>query len=408
MKNLIREVKVSLNFGKSTIPVGRLAVNKRQIYFQYEESFLKLNLNISPFHLPLQPNIFKFDPNLFEGLCGVFNDSLPDGWGRLLFDRFLRSNGILTSEITPLDRLTCIGTNALGALIFEPDQSINEKFHNINLDILAEQSQQVLIGESDEVLKELLAFNGSSAGARPKALVAISNDLTKIIYGINEFQENFQPWIVKFGNNQDGYDAGAIEYVYGLMAKNAGILMPNIHLFESKNSPGFFAIKRFDRSNLQRFHTHTACGLLHSDFRLPSLDYQDLIALTSNLTKDMREVEKLFRLAVFNVMSHNRDDHSKNFSFLMDKTGEWKVSPAYDLTFSFGPRGEQSTMVMGEGKNPKIEHLVKLGQDYKISKEKIENIINKTRAALSQWNVLAKNHGVSKQNINLINQRINS
>jgi serine/threonine-protein kinase HipA len=345
---------------------------------------------------------------LFEGLCGVFNDSLPDGWGRLLFDRFTRSNVMLISEITPLDRLTYIGTNALGALIFEPDQGINEKHLNVNLDILARQSKQVLNGGSDEVLKELLAFNGSSAGARPKALVAISNDLKKIIYGINEITDNYQPWIVKFSNNQDGYDAGEIEYVYGLMAKNAGILMPDIHLFESKNSPGYFAIKRLDRSNLQRFHTHTACGLLHSDFRLPSLDYQDLIALTTNLTKDMGEIEKLFRLAVFNVMSHNRDDHSKNFSFLMDKTGEWKVSPAYDLTFSFGPRGEQSNMVMGEGKNPTIDHLIKLGEDSKIPKEKVDNIIDKTRAALSQCKVLAENQGVFKQNIRLINQRINA
>lgn len=406
MKNSVKEVKVGLNFGDGIIPVGRLAINNRQIYFQYHESFIEQNLNISPFHLPLKSSVFSFDHNLFEGMSGVFNDSLPDGWGRLLFDRFARSSGILPTNITPLDRLAHVGFSGLGALVYEPDYSSNENSSNINLDNLAKQTQEVLDGESSEVLQDLIALNGSSAGARPKALIGLNDDFTNIIHGAHTLPQGYKSWIVKFSSAQDGTDAGAIEYVYALMAKKAGISMPDVHLFEAKKGAGYFAVKRFDRNAKEHFHMHTACGLLHSDFRTPSLDYEDLIALTSTLTKDVREIEKLYQLAVFNVLAHNRDDHSKNFSFLMNKKGEWKLSPAYDLTFSSGPRGEQSTMVIGEGKNPTVDHLVKLGQEAKLSKTRIAQIIDQTKTALANWEILAKEFGVSADNIRLIGKCI--
>lgn len=151
---------------------------------------------------------------------------------------------------------------------------------------------------------------------------------------------------------------------------------------------------------------HTVGGLVHSNFRFPSLDYEDLLSLTAVLTKDSREVEKMFRLAVFNVMAHNRDDHAKNFSFLMNEFGEWKLSPAYDLTFSSGPGGEQSTMVMGEGRNITVKHLTKLGREAKLSKEVIENVIENISSALSKWLSLSKDFGVSKSNRELISRSI--
>lgn len=143
-----------------------------------------------------------------------------------------------------------------------------------------------------------------------------------MIHGVHNLPSGYTPWMVKFPNTQDGLDAGAIEYVCALMAKNAGVFTPDVHLFPALIGAGYFAIKRFDRDGLKRYHMHSACGLLHSDFRTPSLDYEDLITLTGVLTRDMREVEKLYRLAVFNVLAHNRDDHSKNFSYLMDSQGE--------------------------------------------------------------------------------------
>ena len=264
----------------------------------------------------------------------------------------------------------------------------------------------MLNGEAEEVLAELLALNGSSAGARPKAIISVSHDYQTIGHGRLPLPADHTPWLVKFANSMDGLDSGAIEFVYALMAKEAGLDMPETHLFPAQNGPGYFAVKRFDREGSRRIHVHSACGLLHADFRTPILDYEQLLALTERLTRDVREVEKMFHLAVFNVLAHNRDDHSKNFSFLMDEQGEWSLSPAYDLTFSSGPNGEQSTMVMGEGRAPNIDHLTTLGQEAGLSTKNISLTIDQVRAALSQWDLLARNHGVSESSISLIRARL--
>jgi len=402
----VTAIHVGLNFGNDRIPVGRLVMNERTIYFAYESSFIQRGLEISPFMLPLKSGVSSFSNSLFEGLPGVFNDSLPDGWGRLLFDRFVQSKGRLPSEITPLDRLASVGSQGLGALVYEPEFAMDLPDASLNLDRVAYQVEEILKGTSSEVLQELLILNGSSSGASPKALIGVSENYATIVHGKSEAREGFEPWLVKFPNSQDGLDAGSIEYVYALMAKEAGVQMPEVHLFPAKRGPGYFACKRFDRDGDRRFHMHTACGLLHADFRAPSLDYQDLLALTSMLTRDIREVERMYRLAVFNVLAHNRDDHSKNFSFLMDAKGTWRLSPAYDLTFSHGPGGEQSTMVMGEGRKAGVEPLVKLGLEAKLTKSHITKIIDQTRAALSSWSSLAMQYGVSQEKIGLIAKRM--
>ncbi len=407
MNTLIKEVKVGLDFGSVTYSVGRLAIRERIIYFEYDDAFIQQGIEISPLRLPVRSGLIELPQRPFEGLAGVFNDSLPDGWGRLLFDRLLRSQGILPGDILPLNRLAYVGSAGMGALVYEPDNSPADHPEAIDLDRLSLQTEEVLAGSSEEVIKELLALNGSSAGARPKALIGVSADRGQITHGAKQLPEGFEPWLVKFSNSQDGADAGAIEYVYGLMAKEAGVLMPDVHLFPSQKGAGYFAVKRFDRDGNKRLHVHTASGLLHSDFRAPSLDYETLLTLTGALTKDIREVEKMYRLAVFNVLAHNRDDHAKNFTFLMNEQGLWKLAPAYDLTFSSGPGGEQSTMVMGEGRSPQTSHLIKLGQELRLSKQVIEGTIDRTKNALLRWQELASNHHVSKTNIQLIDKIIN-
>ena len=403
----INELKVGINFNEETIPVGRLAIRDNRIYFEYEQSFISQGLEISPIKLPLTTGLQVFDYRPFEGLPGVFNDSLPDGWGRLLFDRYVRSQNLLPEDFSPLDRLAHIGMTGLGALVYQPDYSdVETQQEEINLDILSQQTQDVLDGEANEVLQELIDLNGSSAGARPKALIGLNENKNHIILGNDTLTNDYEHWLVKFANSTDGIDAGAIEYIYALMAKEAAIEMMPVHLFEASKSAGYFATQRFDRNGNQRFHMHTASGLLHSNFRTPSLDYEDLITLTGALTQDIREVEKMYRLAVFNVLSHNRDDHSKNFSFLMDHTGQWKLSPAYDLTFSSGPRGQQSMMVMGEGQSPSIDHLIRLGAEASLKRTKIDQIIEQTRYALNQWENLAIHYGVTKANIKLIKSRM--
>ncbi len=403
----IREIKVGLDFGSKQYFVGRLAQREQAIYFEYDEEFIEHGLELSQFHLPLGPGVREFDRFLFDGLPGLFDDSLPDGWGRLLVDRSLRAQGVHQDEVTPLDRLAFVGHTALGALTYEPDKGQSEDDEKpLDLDALAFQTQEVLQGDADEVLGELINLNGSSAGARPKALIGLNPGRENIIHGKSALPVDFEHWLVKFPNTQDGEDAGAIEYVYSLMAKSSGVVMEDTHLFPAQNGSGYFATKRFDRVGGRRLHTHTACGLRHSNFRTPTLDYEDLLATTETLTRDIREVEKMFKLAVFNVLAFNRDDHSKNFTFLMDETGEWKLSPAYDLTFSNGPGGEQSTSVMGEGRTPGTDHLKKLGEKAKLSKSQITEIIEQTRDGLSSWRKLATEHGVSKQSTSLIKDRL--
>ncbi len=403
----VSEITVSLDFGETLIQVGRLASAERgSIYFEYSPNLVR-GLRISPLRLPLKPGLMTFDSMLFEGLPGVFYDSLPDGWGRLLLDRLARSKGIAPNRLTALDRLANVGHSGMGALVYEPDLSGDRPYDALDIDDLALKTEQVLRGSAEDVLEELVALNGSSAGARPKAMISINPTGSQIIYGeTDKILKGYAPWLVKFPNTQDGPDAGAIEYVYSLMAKEAGVFMSETRLFPAKNGPGHFTTRRFDRkeseSEMTRLHVHTAGGLLHSDFRTPSLDYEDLLALTEIMTRDMREVEKMYRHAVFNVMSHNRDDHAKNFSFIMDPAGEWKLSPAYDITFSSGPGGQQSTTVLGEERNPTSAHLRALGQKAKLDNKTIEEIIERTRHALVGWNTLAREHDVGKTNIKLI------
>jgi len=407
MNRPITELRVGLDFGSEILPVGRLAIRDHTIYFEYQASFIQTRLEISPLRLPIKTGVTAFEARPFEGLAGVFSDSLPDGWGRLLFDRLLRSQNILPSDITPLDRLAHVGFHGMGALVYEPDYSPSDIGDDlIDLDQLAQQAREVLTGSSEEIIQELLSLNGSSAGARPKALIGVDETRENISHGAKQLSHGFEPWLVKFPDFQDELDSGAIEYVYALMAKEAGVAMSEAHLFTASKGCGYFAAKRFDRDGAKRYHMHTVSGLLHSDFRTPSLDYEDLLTLTGQLTRDIREVEKMYRLAVFNVLAHNRDDHAKNFSFLMDDKGEWKLSPAYDLTFSNGPGGEQSTMVMGEGRNPGEKQLIKLGLEAGLSKVLAEESLAQTKAALGQWKSLAKEYCISQSNIDLINKRL--
>ncbi len=400
-------IHVSLIFNKKKIGVGRLIKQNRQIYFEFDKAFLESNLEISPYKFPVKAGVQSFDLNFFEGLPGVFHDSLPDGWGRLILDRSLRAKDIEPENLTSLDRLAHVGQFGMGALVYEPDYRIAyDVTDKLNLDALATQAHNILEGATTSVLEELVGLNGSSAGARPKAMIGVNLDKSDIIHGVHDLPESYEHWMVKFPNSIDGNDNGAVEYVYAQMAKEAGLDMMETYLFQSKTSPGYFGTKRFDRIQNKRLHLHTAAGLLHSNFRQPALDYKDLIKLTLFMTRDMGEVEKIYRLAVFNVLSHNRDDHGKNFSYLMNEKGQWSLSPAYDLTYSRGPGGEQSTMVAGEGRNPTQTNLLELATTASLSLKKAKEIIDQSRAALSRWKPLAKAVDVSKDRIAEIDQAL--
>jgi serine/threonine-protein kinase HipA len=380
----------------TTQKVGTLAIKNKKIYFEYDKDFLKTGIELSPYKLPLKAGLFRCDDTTFDGLWGLFNDSLPDGWGRLLIDRHLMKLGLNPSTLSPLDRLAFVGSHAMGALSYKPEREVESSFEDIVLDDLAQSSADILEGSSEALLDELLSLNGSSAGARPKVLVQISDDKKQIIHGRQELKEGFTHWMVKFASSVDSHEVGAVEYAYSLMAKEAGVQMPRTALLEGKKGR-YFAIERFDRVGDKRVHMHSVAGLTHSDFRFPTLDYDDLLALALHLTKNVQEVEKVFRLACFNLFTHNRDDHAKNFSFVMDEKGTWSFSPVYDVTFSYGPGGEHSTMYMGEGKNPSSEHLLALAKKHGI--KKASAIVDEVRKVSKRWKEFAKVAGVSQKSM---------
>jgi serine/threonine-protein kinase HipA len=392
--------------GDEIVPMGRLAINNRKIFFEYDVEFLKTKLELSPFKLPLRAGVIACEDNVFEGLFGIFNDSLPDGWGRLLLDRKLTKIGISPATITPLDRLCYAGKNGMGALMYEPEISDAEIHHHLkDLDLIADECVHFQDNDDDKFIDDLFVMNGSSAGARPKILVSISKDEKLEITQSNP-KTSHDNWIIKFRSSTDPKDIGCIEYAYHLMAKDAGLDIPEAKLFKSKKCDGYFGVKRFDRQKSSFIHMHTISGLLHADHRSPTLDYETLLKATLYLTKDIQECEKQFRQMVFNIFSHNRDDHAKNFSFLMDKNGKWKVSPAYDLTFSSGPVGQHCTTILGEGKNPTVEHIMKLAEMVSIKEKQAKKIVDEVKATVSKWNKFAEKAGVSKKSKTIIQSNI--
>ena len=363
--------------------VGRLAFKDRQVLFEYDASLISSGIEISPIKLPLRAGVAIADTTIFEGLFGVFNDGLPDGWGRLLLDRTVEKHGIHRGQLNPLDRLAYVGRHGMGALSYEPERNVeNTDDGPLALDKLAEESAAVLAGESDEVFEELLRLNGSSSGARPKIVAQVSTDKKRIIHGQQELQPGFAHWMIKFPFSQDARDVGASEYAYSLMAKDAGVEMPETHLFRTKRNK-YFGTKRFDREGNARIHMHSLGGMIHADHRSPSLDYDMVLRVTLGLTRNIRDAEKAYALACFNVLAHNRDDHVKNFSFLLNARNEWIFAPAYDLVFSYGPGGEQSMLVMGEGRNPGTAELQALGKKHGIMNA--PEILTKVRKAMANW-----------------------
>jgi serine/threonine-protein kinase HipA len=388
------------------LKVGRLAVRDRRILFEYDPAFIASEIQISPFFLPLKSGVAAGDPAIFDGLFGVFNDSLPDGWGRLLLDRAVEKYGIHRGQLTPLDRLAHVGPHGMGALVYEPDQTgDNEATIALQLDRIAAESATVLAGEQDDVVEKLFKLNGASSGARPKVVAQVSPDKEQISHGPMKLPAGYSHWIIKFPSTSDASDVGPVEYAYSLMAKDAGIVMPETFLFGSKKKR-YFGVKRFDRDGDRRIHMHSLSGLINADHRIPSLDYDGFLKATLMLTRDVREVERAFSIACFNVLAHNRDDHAKNFSFLINTTGRWVLAPAYDLTFSYGPGGWQSTTVMGEGKTPRVADLRALAKKHSVAAA--ESMIARVQDAISRWPTHADAAGVTKKSASLVEQELRS
>lgn len=341
--------------------------------FEYSDEWLISGFSLNPFSLPLEKKVFlpKYMP--FYGIFGVFADTLPDGWGRLLVDRYLRSElDLEPEEVSELFRLTMVADSGMGALSYVPAHYFEPYPMNGDYDKIAEDCRRLLEEDFTENLDALFRMGGSSGGARPKILTKIDGE----------------DWIIKFPSSYDSKDIGVCEYEYSLCAKECGIEMSETRLFESQECGGYFGTKRFDRaktgSYIKKIHMVSVSGLLETSHRLPSLDYNQLLRLAFLLTEDMKEVENMYNLMCFNVFAHNRDDHAKNFAFLYDEERQrWRLSPAFDLTYSNSIRGEHATTIDGEGKTPGMEDILsaaeKSGLNMRKAKsraEEIQEIVN--------------------------------
>lgn len=336
--------------------VGTLAPYKKIFaVFEYEKEWLADGFSISPFSLPLEQRVFIPNIDPFDGIFGVFADSLPDGWGRLLVDRLMQKHHRDPRTLGNLERLAIVGASGMGALTYEPDYCLEDHHILTDLDRMAKECHKLLKREPSEHLDELFLRGGSSGGARPKIFMQIDDE----------------EWIIKFPSTLDDPDIGKQEYDYSLCAKKCGIEMTETRLFPSECCSGYFGTRRFDRRNIadndaasQRIPMISVSGLLETSHRIPNLDYSLLMKLTLELTKDFKEIEKMFRLMCFNVFAHNRDDHSRNFSYLyQEKENRWILSPAYDLTYSNSIGGQHATTVYGNGMNPGMKELLAVAKE---------------------------------------------
>jgi serine/threonine-protein kinase HipA len=376
--------------------VGQIAEVDRRIYFEYDADFMESGLHLSPFKLPLRPGLIEHVDRAFGPLPGLFDDSVPDGWGLLLMDRAFRRAGLDPATVSPLDRLSWLGTRAMGALTYHPLQDVERDDRLLDLHQIGRNAQAILRGEAVEVLPALMRAGGSPAGARAKVLVGLRGD--EAISGEDDLPDGFEHWMVKFPAKADTRDSGPIEYAYALMARAAGIDMPETRLIHATKTQSYFAVRRFDRAaGNHRLHVHSFGNLIHANFRIPSTDYADLLKVTSIVTRNHADVLQAFRRMVFNVAAHNRDDHAKNFAFVMNQRGEWSLSPGYDLTYSPGPGGEHTMTVAGEGRRPERQHILNLAGQFDIKPAVAEEVIDEVNAAVGRWSEFSREAGCTKK-----------
>lgn len=400
------DVEVLLSRATGPQLVGRLLDAERRIHFQYDTAFLESKLELSPFKLPLKRGVFQDGVPDFHGLYGLFFDSLPDGWGLLLMHQRMRARGIDPQRVSVLTWLRTLGDRGMGALTFRPAEGgpVNEALE-LSLKQLEGEAQKVFEGRATKVLPELELAGGSPGGARPKVVVGLGPD-DEMVAGANEIPAGFDHWLIKFVAGEDPKDGGPLEEAYAQMARASGIDMPPTRLFPLDKKRRAFGVRRFDRIGNQRIHVHTLSGLLHASHRMPSLDYQTVLAATFTLTQDRTQAVEAFRRAAFNVLACNRDDHARNFAFLMSDAGEWTISPVFDLNQSNGPGGYHTTSVMGEALRPTRTGLLRLASTASISSSAAEAALTKVEKAVSKFASVAKELGVTSKTTNAVKKRL--
>ena len=389
--------------------------------FEYTPEFRKLGLDLSPIEMPLsQPRVFSFSnisKETFLSLPGLFADSLPDAYGKALLDRWLATNG--RNFANPIERLCYQGKRSMGALEFEPAQNdYLESSSNIEIDSLVETAREVLnqkeafstnMSDTKEALLNIIKVGTSAGGQRAKAIIAYNDETKEVRSGQIEAPDGFEHWLLKLDgvtNTElgDPQHYGKIEYVYHLMAKEAGIEMTECRLLE-ENGRAHFMTKRFDRHRNNKIHMQTLCGIAHYDYKmLRAYSYEQAFQIMRRLRLSYDQAEEMYRRMVFNVVARNQDDHTKNISFLMNRSGKWKLSPAYDVSWAYNPQGDWTSKhqmsINNKWDNITRDDLTTVARNMNIkhSNEIIEQVIH----AVSLWRNFAQQLDIPESTITQI------
>ncbi|HAS8434106.1 TPA: type II toxin-antitoxin system HipA family toxin [Vibrio vulnificus] len=406
--------------------------------FEYDPSFVKKGVELSPIKMPLSNRIYRFpelDFNTFKGLPGLIADSLPDDFGNAVLNAWVASQGRSPSDITPLQRLQYTGKRGMGALEYAPAtklRSLNAS-QQVEIQSLVSIAQEILDsrgnfevelkqnGQDDrEAMMSLLSVGMSAGGARPKAVLAFNEDFTQVRSGQTNVPGGFTHYLMKFdgvsehNKNQEtfgdplGY--GAMEFVYHLMANKCGVdMMPSSLLHEGNRR--HFITQRFDRIKNSKVHVQTLNGLAHIDYKKPgAFSYAELFGIARQLKLSAVDAEQLFKRMTFNIIARNHDDHSKNFAFMLKKD-RWSLAPAYDLAYSYKPGSKwvNSHWMSLNGKRDNFTRsdfysLEKLSPIF--NKRKIDDIIDTTIEHVSTWRQLAEEWDVPKTLIDEIQENL--
>lgn len=417
-------------------PIGTLHLPEHGIIaeFEYDRKFVenagRVGIEPSPIKMPLNNNIYRF-PDIgesFKGVPGMIADSLPDKFGNAVINQWLAKQGKTEADFNVIDRLCYTGSRGMGALEYIPaagpemnlsDKVDVEKMVQFATEILSKRQDISLVGEDNLTYSQLLQLGTSAGGARAKAIIAWNEATKEIKSGQINAGDGFDYWLIKFdgvgGNGdhelEDKPEYTLIEYSYYQMAKKAGIEMSECRLF-NENNRHHFMTKRFDRVDGKKVHMQTLGAMAHIDYNYPGLcSYEQAAIYMRQLKISQDRIEQFFRRMVFNVIAVNQDDHVKNISFLMDRTGKWDLSPAYDITFSYDMSNQwlkaHQMKINGKTDNITKEDLILAGRSMGVSKVRIDRIINEVISAVKEWPQIAGENGVRESTIDLIAKIIN-
>jgi serine/threonine-protein kinase HipA len=413
-------------------PVGvfHLEDSMGYVSFEYTKDFLRSGIQVAPMMMPLSNRVFAF-PDLakssFKGVPGLMADSLPDKFGNAVIDQWLAKMGRLPDSYNVVERLCYIGKRGMGALEYEPDHNaqsdMDEQISMTRMSefasaILEEKTDMLLASENDVDYKQLLRLGTSAGGARAKAIIAHNVETGEIRSGQVDLGKGFDYWLVKFDgvskngdhNLVDVPEYTLIEYAYYKMALQAGLVMNECKLL-SEGGRHHFMTKRFDRVNGDKVHMQSLGAMTHIDYNESGLCSYEMAAITARqLEIPSRDIEQFFRRMVFNVLAVNQDDHVKNISFLMNRRGDWSLSPAYDVTFASDPdnrwlKAHQMT-VNGKLSNILKEDLMACGQKMDLKASKCHKIIEEVYSAVQAFQNIAQSVGIREKTIVLIQNEL--